>query len=161
MRKVQRTVDAPADLGTEVIAIPQGSPLELDLRLEAVEEGVLVSGNISGEAVGECARCLDEVVEDVDVYITELYAYSERARAAEEEGAEDDDVRELDGDLLDFEPALRDTVVPALPFQPLCADDCPGLCVECGAKLADDPDHHHDVLDPRWAALQRLQNPES
>ena len=161
MRTVHRTVAAPVDLGTEVIAIAPGSDLELELRLEAVLEGVLVSGNIRGLAIGECARCLDEVVEKVDVYVTELYAYSERARAAEEDGAEEDDVRELDGDLIDFEPALRDTVVPALPFQPLCADDCPGLCVECGARLADDPDHSHDVLDPRWAALQRLQNPES
>jgi uncharacterized protein len=47
-------------------------------------------------------------------------------------------------------------VVPALPFQPVCRDDCPGLCSECGARLADDPDHHHDVVDPRWSALQGL-----
>jgi uncharacterized protein len=52
---------------------------------------------------------------------------------------------------------LRDAVVLALPFQPLCQDDCPGLCVECGARLADDPDHRHeDPTDPRWAALAEL-----
>jgi uncharacterized protein len=51
-------------------------------------------------------------------------------------------------------------VVPALPFKPVCRDDCPGLCSECGARLADDPDHHHEVLDPRWAALSAL-SPES
>jgi hypothetical protein len=49
---------------------------------------------------------------------------------------------------------LRDAVVLALPFQPLCREDCPGLCVDCGARLADDPDHRHDApIDPRWAAL--------
>ena len=69
-------------------------------------------------------------------------------------------MRELEGDLIDLEPVLRDAVVLALPFQPVCRDDCPGLCSECGARLADDPDHHHDEVDPRWAALQGLAQTE-
>ncbi|WP_298458528.1 DUF177 domain-containing protein [uncultured Cellulomonas sp.] len=158
MRRVQVTVAAPDHLGTEVIGIPTGSDLELDLRLEAVMEGVLVSGNVRGRAVGECVRCLEEVVEDIDVPIQELYVYPERAQAAQDAGDdEEDEVRELDGDLLDVEPAVRDTLVPALPFQPLDDPDCPGLCSECGFRLADDPDHHHEILDPRWAELNRLQ----
>ncbi len=158
MRRVQRTVAAPEHLGTEVIGIPTGSDLELDLRLEAVMEGVLLSGNVRGRAVGECVRCLEEVVEDIDVPLQELYAYPERVVAATDAGDDDeDDVRELAGDLVDIEPAIRDTVVPALPFQPLCGPDCPGLCSECGARLADDPDHSHETLDPRWAELNRLQ----
>ncbi|UJP39481.1 YceD family protein [Cellulomonas palmilytica] len=155
-RTVQRTVAAPADLGTDVIGFPEGSDLELDLRLEAVMEGVLVTGSVRGRAVGECVRCLGEVVDDVDVFLTELYAYPERAKAAAEEGDEGEDVRELEDDLIDLEPALRDAVVPALPFQPLCRPDCPGLCSECGARLADDPDHSHETLDPRWSALSGL-----
>ena len=158
MRRVQRTVAAPQDLGTEVIGIPTGSELELDLRLEAVMEGVLVTGTVRGRAVGECVRCLEEVVEDIDVPFQELYAYAERVKAATESGDDDEDeVRELDGDLIDIEPALRDTVVPALPFQPLDTPDCPGLCSVCGFRLADDPDHSHEILDPRWAELNRLQ----
>jgi len=51
---------------------------------------------------------------------------------------------------------LRDAVVLALPMQPVCQEDCPGLCSECGARRADDPDHHHDAVDIRWAALQGL-----
>jgi uncharacterized protein len=46
--------------------------------------------------------------------------------------------------------------VLALPFQPVCRDDCPGLCADCGARLADDPQHRHEVVDSRWAALQEL-----
>ena len=153
---MQRTVGAPEDLGTDVIGVPTGTDIELDLRLEAVMEGVLVSGSVRGRAVGECVRCLEEVVEDVDVSLQELYVYPERAAAAVEEGDEDEDVRELEGDLIDLEPALRDVVVPALPFQPLCRPDCPGLCSECGARLADDPDHSHETLDPRWSALSGL-----
>ncbi|QHT58315.1 DUF177 domain-containing protein [Cellulomonas sp. H30R-01] len=157
-RTVQLTVGAPEDLGTDVIGIRPGTDIELDLRLEAVMEGVLVSGSVRGRAVGECVRCLEEVVEDVDVSLQELYVYPERAAAAVEEGDEDEDVRELEGDLIDLEPALRDVVVPALPFQPLCRPDCPGLCSECGARLADDPDHSHETLDPRWSALSGLSS---
>ena len=151
------TVPAPADLGTVVIGIPERSDLELDLRLEAVMEGVLVTGSLSGQAVGECGRCLDEVTEAVDVTLAELFVYPERAAVAAQDGDEDDeDLRELDGDFLDLEPALRDAVVPMLPFQPVCRPDCPGLCPVCGARLADEPGHSHETLDPRWAALGGL-----
>jgi uncharacterized protein len=160
-RTVRMTVPAPADLGTVVIGIPEGSDLELDLRLEAVMEGVLVTGSVRGQAVGECGRCLDEVTEAVDVTLAELFVYPERAAVAAEDGDEDDgDLRELDGDLLDLEPALRDAVVPMLPFQPVCRPDCPGLCPLCGARLADEPGHSHETLDPRWAALSGLTGPD-
>lgn len=151
MRQVRRTVPAPADLGSEVIRVPEGSDLALDLRLESVMEGVLVSGTARGRAAGECVRCLEDVDLDVTAEIQELFTYPGRAPEGDE-----DDLRELEGDLIDIEPTLRDAVVPALPFQPVCSPDCPGLCSECGARLADDPGHHHDVVDPRWAALQGL-----
>ena len=155
MRTVRRTVPAPDDLGTEVIGVPAGSDLELDLRLESVLEGVLVSGEVRGTAVGECVRCLGEVSQPVTAPVTELYAYP--GRTPEEIGDEDDDdTRELEDDLIDFQPALRDAVVLALPFQPVCRDDCPGLCSECGARLADDPGHGHETADPRWSALESL-----
>ncbi|WP_309134062.1 DUF177 domain-containing protein [Cellulomonas sp.] len=155
-RTVQRTLPAPDELGTGMIGVPSGSDLELDLRLEAVMEGVLVTGSIRGEAVGECVRCLERVVEPLDVPLQELYVYPERAEAAQTAGDEDEDVRELEDDLVGLEPALRDAVVTALPFRPLCGPDCPGLCSECGARLADDPDHQHETIDPRWAALGSL-----
>jgi len=152
MRKVRREVEAPADLGTEVIGIPEGTVLELDLRLEAVMEGVLVTGTVRGRATGECVRCLDDVEQVIDADLQELFAYPGR----KPEGEDDEDLRELEDELIDLEPAVRDAVVPALPFQPVCRDDCPGLCAQCGARLADDPEHQHESADPRWAALQGL-----
>jgi uncharacterized protein len=153
MRKVSLDVEAPAELGTDVIGIPEGSALVLDLRLESVMEGILVSGTVRGRAAGECVRCLDDVSLDIEADLQDLYVYPERTPDGEEE---DEDLRELEGDLIDLEPAIRDAVVPALPFRPVCREDCPGLCSECGARLADDPEHHHDSADPRWAALQDL-----
>lgn len=150
MRELRRTVAAPDLIGTEVIGIPAGAEIDLDLRLEAVTEGVLVSGTARARAVGECVRCLDEVGLDLTVDIQELYVYPGRARS------EDEEEPQLQGELIDLDPLLRDAVVPTLPFQPRCSPDCPGLCSECGARLADDPDHAHDLVDPRWAALRTL-----
>lgn len=160
MREIRRTVAAPEDLGTVVIGIPTGDDIELDLRLEAVMEGILVSGSVRGRAVGECVRCLTEVVEEVDVQVQELYVYPERAAVAVEDGDDEEDVRELVGDLIDVEPMLRDAVVPALPFRPVCSPDCPGLCSVCGAHLADpeNADHTHETIDPRWAGLDRVKS---
>ena len=75
MRTVTRTVPAPADLGIVVIGILEGSPIDLDLRLESVVEGVLVSGTAQARAIGECVRCLDPVDLPVEVDLQELYDY--------------------------------------------------------------------------------------
>jgi uncharacterized protein len=151
MKVVRATVEAPADLGIAVIGVPPGSPVELDLRLESVVEGVLVSGTATVQLRGECVRCLGPISDQLEVEIQELYVYP---------GVEPDDdfASRLEGDLIDLEPLLRDAVVLDLPFQPLCREDCAGLCVECGANLNESPDHRHEQgLDPRWAALQALE----
>ncbi|SDQ75557.1 DUF177 domain-containing protein [Quadrisphaera sp. DSM 44207] len=149
-QRLTRTVPAPADLGTEVVRVPEGSDLQLDLLLESVVEGVLVSGAVRGRTAGECVRCLDDVQRELDVRLQELFAYPGKS------STEDEDTHELQGDHIDLEPVLRDAVVPALPFQPVCRADCPGLCSECGARLEEDPGHAHESVDPRWAALTTL-----
>jgi uncharacterized protein len=154
-RRVSLTAPAPADLGIEVLRVPEGSPVEFDIRLEAVVEGVLVTGTAEAVLVGECVRCLEELSREITADFQELFVYDDGSGAEE---TEDGETSRLEGDLVDLEPLLRDSVVLALPFQPLCQDDCPGLCVECGVRLADDPDHGHtEAVDPRWAALQKLQ----
>jgi uncharacterized protein len=153
---VSRSAPAPADLGIDVLGVREGSPVELDLRLEAVMEGVLVSGTARVHVVGECARCLDPLEHDLEVELQELYTYDDEDDVPIE-GVEDEEVSRLDGDLLDLEPLVRDAVVLSLPFGPLCRDDCPGLCPDCGARLADDPGHDHgERIDPRWAALAEV-----
>jgi uncharacterized protein len=161
MRSLSRSVPAPADLGLDVLGVPEGSELELDLRLESVVEGVLVSGTVDATVTGECVRCLDPVSRPLVVDLQELYAHPGREpEGGHWERAEDrdEDLPQLEGDLLDLEPALRDAVVLALPLQPVCREDCPGLCPQCGQRLDADPGHGHDVVDPRWAALRQLHD---
>ncbi|WP_246142660.1 YceD family protein [Nocardioides rubriscoriae] len=158
-REVTLTVPAPTGLGIDILSVPEGSPVTIDLRLEAVMEGVLVTGTARAGLDGECARCLDPIVDEIDVTLQELYLYDDdhHHHGSHDEAGEDDEVSTMEDDLVDLEPLLRDAVVLALPFQPLCQDDCPGLCAECGASLKQDPEHSHDdPIDPRWAALTRL-----
>ncbi len=146
-------VPAPEDFGVEMVGVPEGAELELDLRFESVLEGVLVTGTARVPLKGECARCLDPIASTFEADFQELFVYPDTRSG----GNADDDELRLEGDLIDLEPVLRDAVVLALPLSPLCRDDCPGLCPECGVRLADaEPDHGHAVADPRWAALRGL-----
>ena len=163
LQRLTRTVDAPRDLGLQgVVGVPEGAPVELDLRLESVMEGVLVTGTARARAEGECVRCLESLEQQLEADFQELFSYpdaDDRGRPVAEPGddAEDDEDRLFVEDgLIALESVLRDAVVLALPMQPVCREDCPGLCSVCGARLADDPDHHHDAVDIRWAALQGL-----
>lgn len=157
MTRVSRTVPAPADLGTALIGVPEGSDIDLDLQLESVIEGVYLTGTARVREVGECSRCLDPMVTEDVVALQELYRYpGDDYRDHRDQGDSDDELPELEGDLLDLEPLLRDVVVLSLPLAPVCDEGCPGLCPECGARLVEDPGHGHAIIDPRWAALQQL-----
>ncbi len=154
---------APDDLGTPSMSVTPGTPIELLVDLTSVEDGVLVQVATSVDLVGECVRCLRDLDEDRSVRIDELYLFPQVIEAQRAEGDEEaEDLLAVGETTLDLEPALRDALVPTLPFQPLCRPDCPGLCADCGKRLEDLPaDHHHEVLDPRWSALAGLLETET
>lgn len=159
-RSERRAAPAPAGLANGMAWVPEGATVDLDVLLEAVTEGVLVTATATAPVEGECARCLDPVAQTAEVRCQELFRHGAGRLGRDDEqdaGVGDDDGYSLDGDLLDFESALRDALVLALPLAPLCREDCPGLCAECGAHLAQaGPEHVHDpAIDPRWAALRR------
>lgn len=150
MRTLEEQWSAPEALSTPLIGIPAGSAVDVELRLEAVHEGILVTGEAHAEVVGECSRCLDPIQDGITVDLQELFL------AAAPEGGSDEE-RLVVHETVDLEPVLRDAVVTALPFQPVCRPDCQGLCPDCGIRLEDaGEDHVHEQLDPRWAALAEL-----
>ena len=151
MREWDATLPAPAGWGVEMIGVPEGAPVQLHLRLESVMEGVLVSGEVDVPVAGQCARCLEPVTDTLELDVQELYAY---AGSTTEETSDEDEVRLVEGERIDLEPMVRDTVVLALPLSPTCTEDCAGLCAGCGQRLDDLPaDHSHELVDPRWAGL--------
>lgn len=154
METLTEVVPAPADLGNALIGVEEGSDIDLDIRMESVVDGILVTGSVVVDVHGECSLCLDPIDYEMSANIQELFVF-EKAPA----GGPEDEVDEqyaVEDDSIDLEPALRDAVILQLPFQPVCRDTCQGLCADCGARLEDDPGHHHEVLDPRWSALQGL-----
>ncbi len=142
----ERTLDfpAPEHFGEGLVAVQEGSPLHLELKLESLHEGVLASGSVTGTADGECARCLAPVSLPVEVEFAELFGYP----------ADEPFDHQLDGDLLDLEPVVRDAVVLALPFQPECVDGCEDLELGPGISLITADAEQERPTDSRWAALQ-------
>jgi uncharacterized protein len=137
-----------AGLRTELADVPEDAPIEGDLMLESVSEGIYVSGRVQGRYSMRCARCLKEFTREFDLEMAEL--------VPREAGPEDDYV--LASDLtLDPEPMVRDAVVLEMPFSPLCRPDCLGLCEICGGdrNLGECPGH--EATDPRWAGLDALR----
>lgn len=159
MAEVHRTVVTPDRLGVEMIGIPAGSDVDLDLRLESVSEGVLVTGTVSGTTEGQCSRCLEPLDGTVTVFLTELFAYPD---SATDQTTDDDEIHRIVDDRIDLEQSVIDAIGLELPMSPLCSEDCVGLCQVCGVRLAvAEPGHGHDLIDPRWAKLvDRLADPE-
>lgn len=148
MREKSLDIVVPEGFGNAVIGVKTGSSLSIEARLESLHDGILVSGEVEATAEGECVRCLIDVKVPVEVEFQELFAYS--FDEAFDYMVHDDHV--------DLEPVVRDAVVLSLPFQPVCQDDCSGLCPVCGVRLLDNPGHEHEALtDPRWAALAGLE----
>ena len=147
MREKSIDVTVDDEMGNAVIGVREGAKLHIDARLESLHDGILVSGDVTATADGECVRCLTDVSIPVEVEFQELFAYS--FDEAFDYTVQDDHV--------DLEPLVRDAVVLSLPFQPVCQEDCLGLCPECGVRLLDNPGHEHEApVDPRWAALVGL-----
>ncbi|MGL4304692.1 MAG: YceD family protein [Mycobacteriaceae bacterium] len=151
MAVVHREFAAPVRIGLDLIGIEQGSPVVLDIRLEAVSEGVLVSGTFDGPVQGQCSRCLEPLSDTVEIYITELFAYEGSATDAT---TDEDEIHLVVDDEIELEQVVIDGVALELPLSPTCQEDCLGLCQTCGVVLASaEPNHSHEQLDPRWAVL--------
>jgi uncharacterized protein len=159
MMTIQESVPSPSRIGVELVAIDKGAPLDLDLRFESVSEGVLVTGTMSAPTTGECARCLTPITGDVEIDLTELFAYPDSATEAT---TELDEVGHVGSsgqrDSVDLEQPIVDAVGLALPFSPLCGPECQGLCPDCGIAMATaEPGHRHEKIDPRWAKLASMR----
>ena len=173
MREYELTFEEHEVLGFDVLAIAKDEPIDIDIRIESVAEGILATARVQTEASGECGRCLDPVFYEVDQNFQELYEYVEDPRQArkknkpgkhrpqksEDEDLDEDLVRQMEGELIDLDGPIRDAIILNLPINPLCAPDCLGLCPYCGVKWSELPEsHEHAPSDIRWAGLENWTN---
>ena len=139
---------ALAGLGGVAAEIPSTSPVDVDLVLERVPEGIVVRGTLSGAWTAACSRCLEPVSGDVAVHVDELF----------EPSPLEGETYLLEEDVIDLEPMVRDALLLELPLAPLCRADCAGLCPNCGANHnVERCDCETFEPDPRWAALRSIE----
>jgi uncharacterized protein len=170
MKEYQLDLEILESVGVPLVAVPAGDVIEVDMRLESVAEGILLSADIYAIAKGECIRCLDPVEITVERKVQELYRYeptndkggkrkkhSSRTDTSDEIDLDAVDELWLDGNEMNLEVPIRDAIVLDLPVNPLCSEACLGLCPDCGEKWEKLPeDHAHEVIDARWAGLAGL-----
>lgn len=166
MREANLRITEHEELGFDVLSIPKNEPIEIDLKVESVSEGVLASAHIESVAIGECGRCLEPLKFEISEDFQELYEYQKDTRQKtkkkpvdESDESDELDVRQMDGDDIDLDGPIRDAIILNLPLNPLCKPDCLGLCPECGEKFENLPENHsHEKIDARWAALGDLKD---
>ncbi|CAB4632050.1 unannotated protein [freshwater metagenome] len=148
MSELEIDIDVLTEMGKGAATIPVGEVIELNLRLESVHEGILATGEVDTTAKSDCSRCLEPLRLEIKVDFQELFAYS----------LEQEDDFLVQDEKIDLEQAITDAVVLSLPFNPVCSEDCLGLCSECGVKMAEDPDHVHQAqIDSRWSELESFR----
>ncbi|MDO4241738.1 MAG: DUF177 domain-containing protein [Microbacteriaceae bacterium] len=144
MREFDRTEIVPETWGEGLAAVKKGTELHWEVRLESVHEGILATVQAETTVHSECGRCLEEYETHLKVDFLELFLYN----------CKDTDEYGVHGDHVNLEPPLRDAVVLALPFQPVCREDCAGLDPETGERVPGDAAAGESApVDPRWAAL--------
>jgi uncharacterized protein len=143
-----RAAWAVEGLGTELAKVRDDVPVEADLLLESLVEGILVSGTVQATLSMRCARCLKEFEQVCGVDVHELFV-------VEPDPDTDDYPLDPEG-LVDLDQMVRDAIGIELPFSPLCRPDCQGLCPVCGGDRNAGECPGHVEVDPRWAALEKL-----
>jgi len=143
--QLESTIEA---LGIDDPRLPAG-PVAVDARLEALSDGVVVHGTVTARGHGECRRCLSRLEGPFEVTVHELY----QVRIT------DPDAFPLEHDQLDLRPMVREALLLDAPVNPLCRDDCAGICPTCGIdRNTAACSCEVLVTDDRWAALDALRD---
>lgn len=168
MREHELDLKITEAVGVDLLSVKPGEIIEVDLRIQSVEEGVLATVRVTAEATGECTRCLTPIIWPIDESFTELYYYEStsskstkkpsfrgKSKKDAEIDLEEDELSFLDGDDIDLEPAIRDAIILNLAVNPLCSEDCPGLAKKSGENWAYlSASQSQTPTDQRWAALK-------
>ena len=173
-KEIDATFPAPSGIGDEIVGVDEGADVSVVGSFDSIVDGLILNARISAPVHAECTRCLKPIDEDWPVDVTVFFPYESGQDKANGKGGKSKQDDEIDiiagedesedtypllenGAFADIEAMIRDTLVESLPLQPLCRPDCRGLCSQCGADLNEDPDHHHDVTDIRFAGLAGLK----
>lgn len=171
-KPVDADFPAPAGIGDDIVGIKDGEPVHVSGSFDSIVDGLIFTGRVTAPFKSECTRCLKPIDKDWTVNVTVFFPYDSPANDPHgKQGKRDEEVDIIAGEdesedtypllergaFADIEAMLRDTLVESLPLQPLCRPDCKGLCSQCGVDLNEEPDHHHETTDIRFAGLAALK----
>jgi uncharacterized protein len=137
------------DLAVSGSRVPAGADIAVDVLLESVHDGILVTGKVTASWEGPCRRCLELARGDLLVEVRELCV---------DDGDEETTYPLDDDDELDLEPIAHDACILALPLAPLCREGCLGICPECGANRNIERCACSPSPDIRWGALSLVRD---
>jgi uncharacterized protein len=141
---------------------------EVELKLDLVESLAQLTGRARGQMFLTCSRCAEDFISSYDKKFSLMYYKTENAI----ENITGDDVSDLSspfeleplsGNDIDLGEAVHEQIALEVPFQPLCAEDCKGLCSQCGINLSTVTNHFHEeeILTTKpFAKLSELKQGE-
>lgn len=153
-------LDADVDLAVMALGDQEFAPLgpgHLVASVTNTGAGVVVSGTLDITFTAICSRCLREFPLEVSTPVEAFFVSPGEDRDLPEE----QEVGIVDEGSIDLMEQMLASLALEIPFAPLHAEDCPGICAQCGADLVDGPcGCEPDRSDSPFAALKDLLPPE-
>ena len=150
----QMNIEALVQLRRDLLAV---KPLDVKLKAQYESGGMIgVTGTLQTEVVMSCSRCLNKTVYPLDLVFHERFT---QGLEETDHDDEEEDIIYIESDRIDLKPHIEENVLLALPFIPLCDEQCKGLCPVCGTNRNEiSCGCSTEKIDPRLAALADLKN---
>jgi len=154
------------ELDTALFDLLGEAPIyKVDLLLNHSDSVTQLKGSISATLTQACSRCVENFESPLAKKFTTIYSKSEEGIKTLSEGLDDlqgsFDIEFISGNELDVGDVVHEQIAIDIPFQPLCSEDCKGLCPQCGANLNSEEPHVHsesqDKTDSPFAKLKALR----
>lgn len=134
------------------------APVTGEVRFQRTNQGILATGTAATIVRLQCVRCLEDYEQPLNFEFSEMYLPTIEVLSgrpmppvSEEQGFPIDARHHLD-----LTEMLRQQIILNLPDQPLCREDCAGICPICGNNRNLNPCHCEVQEDQRWTALTHL-----
>ncbi len=143
---------------------PQGGNLSLKLRASYSSDQIVIRGNLEAVNGCECSRCLDSFQKNIKAEFSETFTLSHEVDSGDDlnnlsfEAANSLTIK---GDYLYLDEYIRQQIILAQDYSPICMPDCKGLCPKCGTNLNRSScrcNIDHRKVDPRLLKLKEFSS---
>jgi uncharacterized protein len=134
-------------------------PARIAAEIHKILETVTLDISVETALDLDCGRCLEPFTLPVQSgFRTTLVAA--RDEEGQKTGLTDEDISfgYYQDDLIDLDALIYEQIMLQVPIKPLCAEDCRGLCPQCGANLNTAPcECRSGAGDSRLEALKKFK----